>query len=340
MISGGDMPKAVTAGSSRRRETIVLLVLLSGPFMVVLDFFIVMVALPSMRRDFAASGADLQLVVSCYGVANAAALITGGRLGDMFGLQRMFVVGLALFTLASAACGAASSMPMLVAARALQGLAGALMQPQVLAMIGLLYTGASRVQGFSAYALTMGLAGVLAQLIGGMLIQADIAGLGWRACFLINVPVGLLALGMMTRVALPVAARAGNRLDLKGLLLVAATLTLVIWPLVEGRERGWPWWSLCALATAVPFVAACWLHQRRLSLCGGQPLLAPELLLVRPFATGLAITLLFHGGLASFYFVLAVHLQNGLGLDALSSGLAFTVLALGFFTTSMWAPSI
>src|SRR5581483_771880 len=181
------------------RKWALMPVVLAGIAMVVLDFFIVNVAMPATQSDLHAGAGAIQWVVAGYGLALAAGLITGGRLGDMFGRRRIFAVGLALFTLTSAAAGAAPTAEFLVAARVGQGLASALLMPQVLAIIGVAYDGEDRVKAITAYALTMGLAAVAGQLIGGVLIQLNIAGLDWRSCFLVNVPVGLAALAMVPR---------------------------------------------------------------------------------------------------------------------------------------------
>lgn len=321
-----------------------LWVMLSGTLLVVLDFFIVNVALASMQRELHAGAATLQLVVAGYGLATAAGLVTGGRLGDLFGRRRMFMRGLLLFTLASAACGFAPNAELLVATRVLQGLAGALLQPQVLAMIGLAYTGEGRARAFAAYGLTLGLGATLGQLVGGVLIHADLAGLGWRSCFLINVPIGLLALALAPRVIPPLGnggqgdgsqGHGGHRLDLVGILLVAAGSVAVVLPLVEGREQGWPLWSWVCLAAALPLLGAFALQQRRLAARGGAPLVAPVLLANARFVAGLFTTLAFYVGNASLYFVLALYLQQGLALGPLASGAVFTSLAVGFFATSM-----
>jgi len=327
----------IQGGAATKPGPLGLWVMLSGTFLVVLDFFIVNVALPSMQRELQAGTATLQLVVAGYGLATAAGLITGGRLGDMFGRRRMFMLGLLLFTLASAACGFAPNAELLVAARVLQGLAGALLQPQVLAMIGLAYTGEDRARAFAAYGLTLGLGATLGQLVGGLLIHADLAGLGWRSCFLINVPIGLLALVLAPRV-IPPTANGGShnsKLDLVGMLLVAAGSVAVVLPLVEGRQQGWPLWSWLCLAAALPLLAAFGFQQRRLAARGGAPLVAPALLANRRFVMGLLTVLAFYVGNASLYFVMALYLQQGLALDPLTSGIVFTSLAIGFLVTSM-----
>ncbi|VTU24990.1 MFS transporter [Variovorax sp. PBL-E5] len=312
-----------------------LILVLSGTFMVVLDFFIVNVALPSIQRELHASDSALQLVIAGYGLANAAGLITGGRLGDLFGRRRMFMTGLLLFTLASAACGLAPGAGVLVAGRVAQGLAGALLQPQVLAMLGLVFTGPARARAFGAYGLTLGLGAVLGQLIGGVLIHADLAQMGWRSCFLINVPIGLAGLALGMRWIPALKSEGHSRLDMPGAVIVAVLLSAVLWPLVEGRQEGWPLWSVASLLAAVALAVGLALHQRRREAHGAQPLIAPGLLRLPGYAQGLLVTLVFYAGNASFYFVLAIYLQQVMGLSALASGAVFTALALGFFATSM-----
>jgi EmrB/QacA subfamily drug resistance transporter len=331
------VPLAPAAGAARRLP---LLVMLGGTFMVVLDFFIVNVALPSLQRELRASGAALQMVVAGYGIANAAGLVTAGRLGDLFGRRRMFMLGVLLFTLASLACGLAPNAPVLVGARVAQGLAGALLQPQVLAMLGLIYTGAARARAFAAYGVTLGLGATLGQLIGGVLIALDPGGLGWRSCFLINLPIGLAVLLLVPRTVPPLANTASSRLDLPGALLVGLASIAVVWPLVEGREQGWPAWSMGVLFATLPLLAVFAWQQRRLAGQGGDPLLAPALLAHRAFRGGLLTTLVFYAGNASQYFVLALYLQQGLALGPLASGLVFTCLATGFFAASLAAPRL
>ena len=211
--------------------------------MVVLDFFIVNVALPSMQLDLHASDGALEWVAAGYALTSAVFLLTAGRLGDRIGRRRAFSLGLGLFTASSAACGAASGPEMLIVARLLQGVAGALLMTNVLSIIGVLYDGEDRTRAMTAYGLSLGLAAVGGQLIGGVLVQADIAGLGWRSCFLINVPIGVVALVLAPRlIGESRMARVGG-LDLAGSLLLTAGLTAILLPLVEGRQHGWPAWT-------------------------------------------------------------------------------------------------
>ena len=243
----------------------------------------------------------------------------------------MFAIGLALFTLTSAACGLA---PTRDAGRrpVLQGAAGALLTPQVLAILGTVYA-APRGPGRSPrFGFAMGIAGVLGQLVGGALIQADVAGLGWRAIFLINVPVGLVALPLVARVV-PESRGAPSRLDLAGAALVTAAVTAVVLPLVEGREHGWPVWTWVSLAVAPVLGVALVAHQRGRSA----PLLDLTLFRSRSFAIGSLTALTFALVPAAFFFVLALYLQQGRGFDALFSGTVFAAVGVGYFVAMVVA---
>ncbi|MGN6867417.1 MAG: MFS transporter [Solirubrobacteraceae bacterium] len=315
-------------------------VVLAGTFMVVLDFFIVNVALPSMQSDLGASNTAIEWVVAGYALTSAIFVITAGRLGDRFGRRRMFSLGLAVFTLASAACGAAGTPFELVLARLLQGVGAAMLTPNVLSLIGVLYSGADRVRALSVYGTVMGLAAVGGQLIGGALIAADPAGLGWRSCFLINLPIGIAALALAPRVVPESRQSVAPGLDKVGTLLVTAGLTAVVLPLLEGRQHGWPVWTWVSLALAPVLVAAFVAYQRRLSRRGGSPLIDMTLFRHRTFSAGLVTQLCFWAGQASFFVVLALYLQNGRGLHALPAGLVFTILAVAYVAASMRAPGL
>jgi EmrB/QacA subfamily drug resistance transporter len=310
-------------------------VVLAGTFMVVLDFFIVNVALPSMQSDLHASDGAIEWVVAGYALTSAVLLITAGRLGDQFGRRKVFSIGLALFTLASLECGIAGSAEVLVAARLLQGAAAAILMPNVLSIIGVAYTGKDRARALTAYGLVMGLAAVGGQLIGGLLVQADVAGLGWRTCFLINVPIGLAALALAPRVVPESRNEDASRLDMTGTLLVTAGLTAVVLPLVEGRQHGWPAWTWISLGVAPLILGAFVAHQQRLTQRGGTPMLDTTLFRQRSFSAGLLTQFAFWGGQASFFLVLALYLQAGRGLSAMSAGLVFTILAASYLVASM-----
>jgi MFS family permease len=327
---------APTASAMTLLDSARLWVILAGAFMVTLDFFIVIVALPSIARDLAATPGQLQLIVAGYATANAAGLIAGGKLGDVFGRRQMFLAGLALFGLTSVACGLSTSGLMLVLMRFAQGASGALLFPQVLALLGLNFPGAKRARAFATYAMAMGLAGVTSQLVGGALIELDVAGTGWRSCFFINAPIALLAIVLGTQLLERDApAAVARRVDVWGMLLTGASLTCLIVPLSYGREALPPLWNSALLLAAAALCVAFVLSQRRRSAAKLSVMIPPELVSVRLFRLGIGTVLVFHAGLASFYFVLGLHLQATLGTSVLHSGLVFALLAAAFFAASM-----
>ena len=317
-----------------------LAVMLTGTFMIVLDFFIVNVAIPSMQRHLHASAAGVEWVVTAYGLTYGVGLITGGRLGDRYGRRRMFMLGLAVFTLASLACGLATNIEMLNVSRAIQGLGAAVAGPQTLAMIGLTYAGRQRVTAVTAYGVSLGLAAVLGQLFGGVLIQANLLGLDWRSCFLVNLPVGVIALAAARRVLTESRAPAGDSIDLVGTVLVTAGLVAVILPLVDGRQAHWPVWAWALLAAAGPILAGFAGHQTWRRRHGKTPLVDLSVLADRTVGAGLVATGVFYAAMASFFVVLALYLQEGRGLSALGSGAVFTVVGAGYLAASMVPQSV
>jgi EmrB/QacA subfamily drug resistance transporter len=315
-------------------------VLLAGAFMVVLDFFIVNVALPAIEQALHASESSLEWVVAGYGLAFAAFLITAGRLGDEVGRRRVYVIGLALFTVASAACGLAPTALTLVLARIVQGVAGAIVMPQVLSIVGVTYKGEDYVRALSAYGVALGLAAVGGQVIGGALVETDVLGLGWRGCFLINVPIGIAALALTPRLVPESRSPARTGLDLTGALLLALGLVAVLLPLIEGRQHGWPAWTWISLAAA-PFVLGAFVaHQARLTRRGRSALLPLGRFRERAFSAGLLTQLLLASAQASFFVYLALYLQQGRGLSALDAGLVFTILAVAYVVVSGPAPKL
>ncbi|HWT93728.1 MAG TPA: MFS transporter [Solirubrobacteraceae bacterium] len=316
-------------------------VLLAAAFVVGLDFFIVNVALPSMQADLDAGSAAVQLWVAGYGAALGALLILGSRLGDLHGRRRVFVLGLAGFTAASAGCGLAPDATTLVLARLAQGATAALLMPQILAIIAAVFTEpGARGKAIAAYGLTAGLAAVSGQLVGGVLIETDVAGLGWRACFLVNVPIGVAAIALAFRTVPESRAPGAAKLDLLSVELVTGGIGALVFGLAMGQERGWPLWTVLLLDAALVLLAAFALRQRKLSRTGREALIDPALWRRPGFTAGAIATLAFQLGLASTFFVLALELQGGLGLTALESGLAFTPLALGYFASSVASPAL
>ncbi|MEO3809954.1 MFS transporter [Sphaerisporangium sp. B11E5] len=306
-----------------------------GTFITVLDYFIANVAVPSIQRELNAGHAHAQFVIVGYGVAFTAGMITGGRMGDLYGRRRMFALGLALFTVASALCGLAPNADILVAARVFQGLAASLMVPQVLGVIGTVYTGPSRAAAFNVYGVVVGLAGVFGQLIGGALITVDVAGLNWRTIFLINIPIGAVALACVFRFVPESRNPRGTRLDLTGAALVTTALALLVSGLVEGQEQGRPVWSRVAPAGAVLLTVLAVRHLRRRGREGRGPLIDPALFRGRTFSIGLTATVTYFLAMGSFFFLLALYLQQGRGLSPLASGLVFLALGAGYFGSSV-----
>jgi EmrB/QacA subfamily drug resistance transporter len=329
------MSASATAPTTAGARWATLPVVLTGTFMVVLDFFIVNVAMPALQADLHASAGAIEWVIAGYGLSFATLLITAGRLGDLLGRRRMFSLGLATFTLASALCGLATGPEMLIAARVLQGAAAALLTPNVLSIIGVTYAGEDRMRALTAYGVVLGLAAVGGQLIGGALIAADVAGLGWRTIFLINVPIGAAALVLTPRLVAESRVEGGARLDPTGTALITFALLAAVLPLVEGRQHGWPLWTWLCLAAAPVALGLFAVHQRGLSARGGAPLLDPALFRDRAFSAGLLTQLVFWCGQASFFLVFALYLQQGRGLGALEAGLVFTVLAAAYLVASM-----
>ncbi|MFF4816915.1 DHA2 family efflux MFS transporter permease subunit [Kitasatospora sp. NPDC001309] len=327
------VPPATPAAPAAPAPRGLLPVILTATFMTALDTFVVNVAVPSVQADLGAGPAVVQWVMAGFGLALAVGLVTAGRLGDRYGRRRVFALGLSLFTLASAGCGLAPTASALVGARVAQGLAAALMGPQVLAILRTAFSGAAQARAFARYGLTMGVGAVFGQLIGGLLIRADLLGLGWRSCFLINLPIGLAALAAVRR-CLP-ESRAPQRpgLDPVGVLLATVGLTALVLPLIQGPGLDWPLWTLLCLGAAVAVLVAFAVHQHR-STGRGTPLVDTRLFRGRAFGTGLLAQLVFWLGQASFFLVLALHLQLGRGLDALGAGLVFTAIGLGYLLTS------
>jgi MFS family permease len=317
-----------------------LAVLMTGTFMFVLDFFILNVALPSIQHGLRAGESAIEWIVAGYALSTAVLLVTGGRLGDRFGRRRVFTLGMAIFTAASVGCALAPDPGLLVAARIVQGGGAALMAPNILSILGVVYTGPARVRAISVYGMVMGLAATAGQLIGGILIRADVAGLGWRAIFWINVPFGVAALIAAARLVPESRDGQGARLDLTGVALITACLTAVVLPLVEGRQAGWPSWSWAALGAAVPLAAVFAVHQQRKAARGGAPLLSPRIFAAWPLRAGLLTQTVFWCQQAAGYLVLGLYLQQGRGLSALSAGAVFTVLAAGYLATSFRAPAL
>jgi EmrB/QacA subfamily drug resistance transporter len=330
-------PQLAPPGQDPRRW-FMLPVVLTAMFMAGFDIWAVNVAAPSLQRDLHVSDAALQLIVGGYAFMYASGMVTGGRLGDLFGYRRMFMIGVVTFAAASLLCGLAQSPGELVTARLVQGLTGAAMVPQVLALITATFPVHERSRALAWFGVTMGAGFVSGQILGGGLIEANIFGLGWRAIFLVNVPVGVLALVAAARVVPHAWAQRRPRLDPLGAVGVSASIALALVPLTLGRDQGWPPWTWVSLAAALPLLGLTLLWERRLARRNADPLLDLPLFRDRTFSAGLVVNfgLVFFFG--SFMFVLTLLLQAGLGQSPLHAGVEALPLAAAFTVMSILSP--
>jgi EmrB/QacA subfamily drug resistance transporter len=311
-----------------------LFVVLLAAFMDLVDVTIVNVALPSIHDDLGGTASAGQWVVAGYALAFALTLVTGGRLGDIAGRQKIFLIGVGGFTLASVLAGAAVSPEMLIAARVAQGVFGGIMVPQVMSVITTQFAaGRERTAALSLSGLTLGLATVSGPLLGGLLISADPYGLGWRLIFYVNIPVGVFALAGGLRWLRESRADRPPRLDLPGVGLLAAASLLLLVPLMQGRDLHWPWWLLVLPALSAPTAALFVRHQRRRERAGGSPLVPPRLFTRRSFSTGLILTTVLSSSTTCYYLLLTWSLQDGLGWTPLHLALTMLSWPLGIACT-------
>ncbi|BBJ43950.1 MFS transporter [Streptomyces antimycoticus] len=338
--TGGKTTGRTHTSSGPALSPLGLFTVLLGAALPLIDFFIVNVALPTMDHDLHAGPAVLELVVAGYGVAYAVLLVLGGRLGDTFGRRRLFLAGMAAFGLTSLACGLAPDAWSLVGARVAQGASAALMLPQVLATIHSSTSGTHRARALSMYGATAGLSMVAGQILGGVLVAADIAGTGWRAVFLVNVPVAVIGLILAVRTVPETRSNRPAPVDVPGTVLLALSLITLMVPLTEGRAAGWPLWTWLALG-AFPFVAAAfYVVERRADRAGRTPLLPPSLFALNGLRRGLPMVVPFSIGFGGFMFVIAVALQQGLRYGPVEAGLALAPMATTFFVASLMGPRL
>ena len=326
---------ALRAERPAPRPWAALAVVLAGQFMAVLDASVVNVAAPSIHTGLHTSGAGLQLVIAGYVITYAVLLVTGARLGDILGHRRMFLVGTALFTLASLGCGLAPTTGVLVALRFVQGVGAATMIPQILSLIQRTYTAPGpRARAMSLYATVISGGAVLGQVLGGLLVSADLFGSSWRPVFLVNVPVGLIVLAFGRK--LPAGRFDGIRtLDLPGLAVLTPAVLALVLPLVLGQPLGWPLWGWVLLAASVVLFALLGSVERRVAAGGGQPILPRSLLGLPGMIAGLGglfASMVVFGG---WLFGLALELQDGLGDSPLRAGLTFVPCGVAFAIVSL-----
>lgn len=329
-IESKSLPISLTQGG--------LISLLSGAFLSVMSAIIVNIALPSIKQEFSASPAAISAVVAYYGLAYGILLIVGGRLGDRYGRRRAFVIGLAVFTGASLLCGLATSVIILIFARILQGIAAAVLFPQVLSIIRVSAASEEeRGRAFSAFGVALGLSAIAGQLIGGLLVSADLAGTSWRPVFLINVPFGAVVCLAAMRLIPETRSENAPRLDISGALLCTVGLGLILYPLVEGNSAGWPRWTVYSAMAAACVLAGFVADQHNKSRRGVSPLMEPALFAIPAFSSGFVIAFLFHSTVIAFGFTLALFLQIGLRYSPLDASLMVVPTGVAFLAASIIA---
>lgn len=308
---------------------IALFVLLAAEVMDLLDALITNIAAPSIRADLGGSASTIQWLGAAYTLAMAIGLITGGRLGDIVGRKRMFLIGALGFTVGSLLCAVSQSPETLIAFRGVQGIFGAVMLPQGLGLIKEMFSEKEMASAFGMFGPIMGLSSIGGPVLAGWLIDADYFGTGWRMIFLINLPLGLLALLGGVRFLPESRSPQPPRLDLIGVVLAALASLLIVYPLVQGRELGWPAWTFASVAAAVAVFAFFGWYESRKRRTGGDPLVVPSLFRKRAFTGGLIVGLVFFSTLSGFSLVFSLFTQLGLGYSPLKAGLVGVPLSIG-----------
>lgn len=325
---GGDTPAA------DRRRWAAFVIMTVATFMDMLDGSIVNVAIPTIQRDLGASYGAIQWITAGYVLAFALLLITGGRLGDIYGRRRMFQLGVAGFTVASLLCGVAADPGLLIASRLLQGAMAGLMVPQVLSIIHVTFPNEEKGKVFAVHGTVGGIAATVAPLIGGVLVAANIFGWDWRPIFLINVPVGIIGFILGWKYIPDSKAPTALRLDLIGVAISAVALLLVLFPLTFGRELGWPAWGYAAMALSVVAFAGFVFYEKYKQRKDGSPLVVLELFKARSFSSALALMLTCFTFTGMFMLALYLYMQLGLGWTPLRAGVTLLAFAIGAFITA------
>jgi EmrB/QacA subfamily drug resistance transporter len=319
------------------RRWIGLVALLSAPFLGVVDFFVVNLAMPAIEQDLGASPAEQELVIAFYALAYSVFVVTGGRLGDTHGRKRVFLCGLSGFTAASILCGVATGPTFLLVGRLLQGTAASLLFPQVLALIQVHFPERERPTALALLGMSLGLASATGQLAGGLFLRWNLLGLGWRALFLINVPVGITALLGVWRLLHESRSENRPRLDLGGVALATAGLASLLVALVRGPEEQWPGWCLALLFLSAPLLWLFYQHERTATRQGRDPLVDLTLFQLPGFRNGLLVIGAYFGGGGFLFLPLSLYLQKGLHLDSFTAALQFLPFACAVLAASLVA---
>ncbi|MFI2642844.1 MFS transporter [Streptomyces sp. NPDC018610] len=333
-MTSSKTPVSSPERTADRRRWFALAIVMTAAFMDLVDVTIVNIAIPSIQQDAGASFGQIQWITAGYALAFAAGLITGGRLGDIHGRKRLFLVGVAGFTLASALCGFAANPEMLVASRILQGGMAAMMVPQVLSIVHATFPAHERGKVFGLFGAVVGLGAVSGPLLGALLTQWNLFGLQWRPIFLINLPVGVAALLLGGRFITESRAPRAMKLDLVGVALVTLGLLMLLYPLTRGRELGWPLWGYVSMAGSLAVFAALVAYERRKAARDGSPLVELSLFRVKSFAAGIAVQTVFGVALGVFFLVWTLYMQTGLGWSPLKAGLTGVPFSLAVSTAA------
>ncbi|WP_448046142.1 MFS transporter [Bradyrhizobium liaoningense] len=328
------MHQIVTKQIDSSRRWWVLAIVVAAQFMFGVDAFVVNVAIPTIAVDLKASPAQIESIIAIYLIAYATLVVSGGRLGDIHGTKGVFLAGVLGFTLTSLWCGLSQSGAELIVARLAQGATAALMVPQVLATLHLLFTDESRNRAFAIYGVVLGLAGAAGFLLGGLLVTIDLAGAGWRSVFFVNVPFGLVIAAAAWRIMPSTSRRAGTRLDIKGSVVLFAGLLCLIGPLLFGHDVGWAPWLWAVMGSGGVILAAFLKLEQAVARAGGMPLIDLTLLADAGFLRGLGAAFFFFFANLSFYLVMTLFMQRGLKIAPLAAGMAFIPLAVAFVVAS------
>ena len=315
-----------------------LAVILLAPLITVIDVFIVNISTPAIKAYFHSSDAALELVIAAYLLGYAVFLITGSRAGDYLGKKKVFIAGLAAFTVTSAMCGFAASMEMLIVSRLLQGVAAAFTVPQTITLIQLNFQSpADRDKAYGLYGMALGVGATIGQFLGGYFIMSHLITDSWRLIFLVNLPVGIIAIILAYYFVQESAQNKATHFDIPGIILLTLALSLLIYPIIQGTELGWPSWTILMLITALLLLLVFVWYQHRLGQRMRDPLMPLELFRIRAFNAGIISVLFFFGVNTGYIFIASIYFQNGFHMSPFTTGNYFLLFTLSFLLASLWS---